>query len=84
MDDAGKSKGTCQQEGAPQWKIAAVSGAGAGNALDEDDLDGMGSSDILKGVGLYRADALADGPWRSMQFLFEPVQIGPPGRRNHL
>ena len=32
MDGAGQSKGTCQQEGAPQWKIAAVSGAGAGSA----------------------------------------------------
>ena len=59
MDGAGQSKGTCQQEGAPQRKIAAVSGAGAGSALDEDDLDGMGSSDILKGVGIHRADALA-------------------------
>ena len=56
---AGQSKGTCQQEGAPQCKIAAVSGAGAGSGLDEDDLDGMGSADILKGVGLHRADALA-------------------------
>lgn len=59
MDAAGQSKGTCQQEDAPQWKIAAVSGAGAGSVLDEDDLDGMGSSDILKGVGIHRADALA-------------------------
>ena len=59
MDGAGQRKGACQQEGAPQWKIAAVSGAGAGSALDEDDLDGMGSSDILKGVGIHRADALA-------------------------
>ena len=59
VDGAGQSKGTCQQEGAPQRKIAAVSGAGAGSALDEDDLDGMGSADILKGVGLHRADALA-------------------------
>ena len=59
MDGTGQSNGTCQQEGAPQRKIAAVSGAGAGSALDEDDLDGMGSADILKGVGLHRADALA-------------------------
>ena len=34
VDDAGKSKGTCQQEGAPQWKIAAVSGAGANVKID--------------------------------------------------
>ena len=59
VDGTGQSNGTCQQEGAPQRKIAAVSGAGAGSALDEDDLDGMGSADILKGVGLHRADALA-------------------------
>ena len=59
MDGAGQRKGTCQQEGAPQRKIAAVSGAGAGSALDEDDLDGTGSTDILKGVGLHRANALA-------------------------
>ena len=59
MDGAGQRNGTCQQEGAPQRKIAAVSGAGAGTALDEDDLDGMGSTDILKGVGLHRANALA-------------------------
>ena len=43
VDGAGQSKGTCQQEGAPQRKIAAVSGAGAGSALDEDGLDGMGA-----------------------------------------
>ena len=59
VDGTGQSNGTCQQEGAPQRKIAAVSGAGAGSALDEDNLDGMGSADILKGVGLHRADALA-------------------------
>ena len=59
VDSAGQRKGTCQQQGAPQRKIAAVHSAGAGSALDEDDLDGMGSADILKGVGLYRADALA-------------------------
>lgn len=59
VDSAGQSKGACQQEGAPQRKIAAVSSAGAGGTLDEDDLDGMGPADILKGVGLYRADALA-------------------------
>ena len=59
VDGAGQRNGTCQQEGAPQRKIAAVSGAGAGTALDEDDLDGMGSTDILKGVGLHRANALA-------------------------
>lgn len=59
VDGAGQSKGTCQQESAPQQKIAAVSGAGAGSALDEDDLDGMGFADILKGVGLHRADALS-------------------------
>ena len=59
VDGTGQSKGTCQQEGAPQRKIAAVSGAGAGSALDEDGLDGMGAADILKGVGLHRANALA-------------------------
>ena len=55
VDGTGQSKGTCQQEGTPQRKIAAVSGAGAGSALDEDGLDGMGAADILKGVGLHRA-----------------------------
>lgn len=59
VDSAGQRKGTCQQKGAPQRKIAAVPSAGAGSSLDEDDLDGMGPADILKGVGLYRADALA-------------------------
>ena len=34
-------------------------GLGVAVGLHKDDLDGMGSSDILKGVGLHRADALA-------------------------
>ena len=34
-------------------------GLGVAVGLHKDDLDGMGSSDILKGVGLYRTDALA-------------------------
>ena len=50
VDSAGQSKGACQQEGAPQRKIAAVSSAGAGGTLDEDDLDGMGLADIRKGT----------------------------------
>ena len=59
VNGAGQRKGACQQEGVPQRKIAAVSGAGAGSALDEDGLDGMEAADILKGVGLHRANALA-------------------------
>ena len=58
VDGAGQSKGTCQQEGTPQRKIAAVSGAGAGSALDKDYLDGVILCDILEGVGLHRAHAL--------------------------
>ena len=34
-------------------------GLGVAVGLHKDDLDGMGSADILKGVGLHRADALA-------------------------
>ena len=32
---------------------------GVAVGFHKDDLDGMGSADILKGVGLHRADALA-------------------------
>ena len=34
-------------------------GLGVAVGFHKDDLDGMGSADILKGVGLHRADALA-------------------------
>ena len=34
-------------------------GLGVAVGFRKDDLDGMGSADILKGVGLHRADALA-------------------------
>ena len=39
--------------------IPKHAGLGGAVGLHKDDLDGMGSTDILKGVGLHRADALA-------------------------
>ena len=54
----------CEREGGghdsePQVEIGLVAGLGVAVGIHKDDLDGMGSADIFKGVGLHRTNALA-------------------------